>query len=29
MKMGRKPCIFSLGGVATPHEGFIHFDFEE
>jgi hypothetical protein len=24
MKMGRKSCIFSAGGVATLHEGFIH-----
>jgi len=23
MKMGRKSCIFSAGGVATLHEGFI------
>jgi hypothetical protein len=29
MKMERKSCIFSTGGVARLHEGFIHFDFEK
>jgi hypothetical protein len=24
MKMGRKSCFFSTGGVAELHEGFIH-----